>query len=367
MRLCRFRVPVKEGAYPIWIGAGAREKIPEALRSLKDPPPHVHVVTDVDVARHHARGLLRILARGGFRSSLTTVPPGEKSKSARELTRVWREAVRAGCDRRSAILALGGGVVGDLAGFAAASLLRGIPFLQVPTTLLSMVDASVGGKTGINLPEGKNLVGAFHQPMAVVMDLEYLRTLPPRELRAGWAEVLKTAVIQDPAFVRQLERDRSRILAGDALLVARAVERTARIKAAIVGADERESGLRMVLNFGHTLAHAIEAAQRYGGLLHGEAVAVGMVFAARLGEALGHTAPGVAARLAELIRSYGLPASTRGLSVRKLLENMERDKKRGSKGIRWVFLESFGHATFIDSVPRESVETELASFLKTRK
>ena len=367
LRLRTFRVPLKADAYPIWIGSGARRRIPEALRAGGDPPEHVHVVTDALVASHHGRGLLGIIRRAGFKISATIVPSGEASKSVRELTRVWRDCIRAGCDRRSVVLAFGGGVVGDLGGFAAASLLRGARFLQVPTTLLAMVDASVGGKTGINLPEGKNLVGAFHQPIGVVMDLDFLRTLPPRETRAGWAEVLKTAAIRDAAFFGQLERDRRRFLGGDRKLVAKAVERTARIKAQVVGADEKESGLRKILNFGHTLAHAIETTQRYGGLLHGEAVAVGMVFAARLGEALGHTAPGVAARLESLVRFYGLPASARGLSVRKLIEAMGRDKKRGSRGIQWVFLERIGRTRLVDSVPTERVEAELASFLKTGK
>jgi len=226
-----------------------------------------------------------------------------------------------------------------------------------------MVDASVGGKTGINVPEGKNLVGAFHQPAGVIMDLDYLRTLPPRELRAGWAEVLKTAAIRDLAFFRRLERDRRGFLALRADLVAAAVERSARIKAEVVGTDEKESSLRMILNFGHTLGHAIEAVRGYGGLLHGEAVAVGMVFAARLGEAVGVTAEGTASRLEDAIRSYGLPTHVRGIRPGPALRAMGRDKKRGAKGLRWVLLERLGSTRIVDSISEELVESELKAFL----
>jgi len=356
-------VKAREGSYPVYIGPGARRSFPSILSRL-GVGSRVHVVTDRAVARLHGRDLTRRLTSAGHETSTTVLPPGEKSKCVRELARVWRDCIQAGCDRRSVIVALGGGVVGDLAGFAAASLLRGLPFVQVPTTLLAMADASVGGKTGINLPEGKNLVGAFHAPLAVVMDTEYLKTLPQRELRAGWAEVVKTAAILDRRFWSFVERDALRMSRGHPPTVARAIEWSARLKASVVEKDEMESGLRMVLNFGHTLAHAIEAVGRYGTLLHGEAVAIGMIFAARLGERLGRTPAGTAARLEEVLRVLGLPRRLPKLPPSRLLQAMARDKKRGPRGLRWVLLKRLGTAEVVDGVPPSLVECELESFGK---
>jgi 3-dehydroquinate synthase len=322
------------------------------------------VVTDARVARHHGPAVLKVLRRSGCPVSLSVVPAGERSKSAARLALLWREMALAGCDRSSCIVALGGGVVGDLAGFAAASILRGVDLVQVPTTLLAMVDSSVGGKTGINLPEGKNLAGAFHQPRAVVADLDFLRTLPGRELRSGWAEVVKTAAIRDLALWRRLEREGHALRAGSPAPLARVIARVAAIKAEVVGADERETGLRRILNFGHTLGHAIEAVHGYGRLLHGEAVSIGMVFAAELGEALGHTPAGTAARLAALLLAYGLPVRPAApLSPARLLAAMARDKKRGPSGLRWVLLRRLGEAVVIDRVPESAVRHGLGRFL----
>ncbi len=363
MSLRVLNVGTPGGGYPVILGAGARKKLPDLLRG-GDAPSRAHIVTDTKVARLHLADLRALLDRQAFPVSVTIVPAGEESKSVRELTRVWRDCIRDGCDRRACLLALGGGVVGDLAGFASASLLRGVRFIQLPTTLLAMVDASVGGKTGINLPEGKNLVGAFYQPRAVVMDLDFLRTLPGREARAGWAEVIKTAAIRDSRLLRSLEGERTRLLGGEPAALLRAIERCVRIKARVVEADERESGLRMILNFGHTLAHAIEAAKRYRGMLHGEAVAVGMVFAGILGESLGHTEPGTAARLEALIKAYGLPSTLKAFSPARLLEAMGRDKKRGPKGLRWVFLSRIGETKVVENVRPRLVKALLRSFLK---
>ena len=281
-----------------------------------------------------------------------------------QLERLWRTATRRGADRNACFVALGGGVVGDITGFASASVLRGVEFVQVPTTLLAMVDASVGGKTGINLPEGKNLVGAFHQPRAVVIDLDFLKTLPARETRAGWAEIIKTAAIRDAALFRRISRQRQELLKGRPGPLGDVVARCVRIKATVVEADERESGLRRILNFGHTLAHGIEAAQGYGGLLHGEAVSVGMVFAARLGEALGHTPPGVTDRIEELLASYGLPVGLRRGDASRILSAMARDKKRGPHGLRWVFLTGVGRTIVVDGVPPGRVSRELEKFMR---
>lgn len=366
MSIRSFSVPLGAAAYKVYLGKGALARLPGVIRRLEAPPTRIHVITDAAVDRHHGERVAQVLAEGGFEASWSKVPAGESSKSVRQLERLWREAIRAGCDRRALVLAVGGGVVGDLAGFVAASLLRGVRFLQVPTTLLAMVDASVGGKTGINLPEGKNLVGAFHQPVAVLMDLDFLATLGARELRAGLAEVVKTALIRDAGLFRKLEEGAGRLPGGAPALLARSIERSARIKAQVVGADERESGLRMILNFGHTLAHAIEAAQGYGGLLHGEAVSVGMVFAARLGEALGVTTPGIAGRITRLLARLGLPTTCPPLVIKKLLEAMGKDKKRGARGVQWVLLEGVGRARIVDSIPVEIVKSELERFLDER-
>lgn len=354
------------GKYPIFIGPKARRRLPSLLEA-QNSPSRVHLITDSRVARHHGRTVATLLAQNGRALSRTVLPAGEKSKSVRELTRTWRDCIRAGCDRDACIVALGGGVVGDLAGFAAASVLRGIDFIQVPTTLLAMVDASVGGKTGVNLPEGKNLVGAFHQPKAVVMDLDFLRTLPEREARAGWAEVIKTAAIRDARLFGTLERQRKQLMARAPGPLAKVIERCCRIKADVVKTDEREAGLRRILNFGHTLAHGVEAVQRYGGLLHGEAVSVGMVFAAELGELLGHSRTGTADRLRGLLEAYGLPTSVQGISPRRVLAAMARDKKRGPQGLRWVFLTRVGETTVTDDVPSRFLARQVSAFFSERK
>jgi len=349
--------------YPIWIGARAISLLGAAIRRSGDYS-RLHIVTDERVWAAGGRKLSKAIAGTRLPASRTVVPSGEPSKSAELLARVWSDLIRAGCDRRSLIVAFGGGVVGDLSGFAAASILRGIDFIQVPTTLLAMVDASVGGKTGINLPEGKNLVGAFHQPRAVVMDLDFLRTLPERELRAGWAEVIKTAVIRDAALYRFLESHGERLRRRAPGSLQRVIRACCRIKASIVAADERESGLRMILNFGHTLAHAIEAVRGYGSLLHGEAVAIGMTFASLLGESLAASRKGTAGRVERLLHAYGLPTRITGCPIEPLLAGMQRDKKRGASGLRWIFLPRLGAARIHEDVPADAVRRELRKFLR---
>jgi len=362
MKTLLVRLPAARAprTYPIIIGPGALERLPQAISGL-GPPSRLHLVSDARVWAFWGARISRLLGRAGFPLGRTVVPAGERSKSASTLTRLWRDLARVGCDRRSLVVAFGGGMVGDLAGFASASAFRGLDFVQVPTTLLAMVDASVGGKTGINLPEGKNLVGAFHQPRAVVIDLDLLRTLPPRELRAGWAEVIKTAAIRDARLFRYLEGRRASLLRGDPAPLLEVVRACLSIKAEVVQRDERESSLRMVLNFGHTLAHAIEAARSYRGLLHGEAVAIGMAFAARLGEALGATEPGTASRLERCLGAYGLPVSGGRMPVGPLLRAMKRDKKRGPAGLRWVLLRRIGRAVVREDVPEEAVRRALGA------
>jgi 3-dehydroquinate synthase len=359
----RLEVKTEATRYPVLIGAGVSAELPRLLAE-KMGLTGVFLVTDTNVDSLHGDRVMAMLRSAGLPARKLVVPAGERSKSAEQLLRLWRAMVEDGCDRGACVVALGGGVVGDLAGFAAASVLRGIDSIQVPTSLLAMVDASVGGKTGIDLPEGKNLVGAFHQPRAVVMDLDFLATLPERELRSGWAEVIKAAAIRDEGLFRRIEAERVDLLARAPERLAEAIEASVRIKAAVVGADEKESGLRRILNFGHTLAHGLEAVSGYVDLLHGEAVAVGMVFAGELGERLGVTPAGVADRLRALTESFGLPSkSPGGASIGDLLRAMGRDKKRGPGGIHWVILERIGSAVVTDEVPEPVLVSELERFL----
>ena len=361
--LRRVQVRSDGGNYPVLIGSGALGEL-AALLEKKIRPSRIHLVSDRTVLQHHGVLLRKQLKRTGIPWSETVLVPGEGSKNMEQMQRILRAAVRAGCDRGSCMMAFGGGVIGDITGYAAASLLRGVDFVQVPTSLLAMVDASVGGKTGVNIPEGKNLAGAFHQPRAVVMDLDLLKTLSGRQVRAGWAEIIKTAAICDSRLLALVEREQAALIEGSEPVLAKVIERCVRIKAAIVEKDERESGLRMILNFGHTLAHGIEAAEGYGKLLHGEAVAVGMVFAARLGEKLGITRSGTASRLEDLIRAFGLPVHLRDLPCSRILTAMSRDKKRGPGGLRWVLLSKPGEALIRDDVKPGSWQPELKKFIK---
>lgn len=368
----KIQVETPGGAYPIFIGEGSSDRLaPWVGREVR--PSSIHLVSDTSVYGHHGDRVLRQLRQLGVPLSQTVVPAGERSKSTRQLERIWRGAIASGLDRRGLVIALGGGVVGDLAGMAAATILRGIDLVQVPTSLLAMVDSSVGGKTGINLPEGKNLVGAFHQPRAVFADLNFLRTLPRRELRAGWAEIIKAAAIRDARLMGRLEKNASDLARARPRGLETVIATACRIKAAVVQEDEREAGLRMILNFGHTLAHGLEAASGYGGsLLHGEAVAIGMHFASRLGLALGHGRPEVVPRLAALLKTYGLPVTPSGVSeaggrppgARKVLGAMSRDKKKGPGGLRWVFVPRVGETVIVEDVPPELVESSVKAFLK---
>jgi len=361
MRKLTVRAP--NGDTPVWVGNEAIRRVGGLLRG-KSRPSSLHVVSDRAVWKLHGRTLEETLSTPGLSISKTLLAPGESAKSIASLERIWRDAARHGVDRRGLFVAFGGGVVGDLTGFAAGTFLRGVAFVQVPTTLLAMVDASVGGKTGANLPEGKNLVGVFLQPRAVAMDLRFLATLSTRELRAGWAEVIKTAAIRDARLLERVASYGPRLDALDRSSLADIVARAVAIKARVVEEDEREANLRMILNFGHTLGHGIEAAQGYGKLLHGEAVAIGMAFAARLGERLGVTPSGVARTLEEIIAGADLPTRVRSIDRRLLIKAMGRDKKRGPKGQRWVLLRDFGETVITDDVPVRIVSSELDRFLE---
>jgi 3-dehydroquinate synthase len=338
-------------SYPIHIGQGL-------LDSAELYRPHVGpaaaIVSNAVVAPLYASRVRRALEACGARVLEVLVEDGEAAKSFRTLERVLDALLDARLGRDALIVALGGGVIGDLAGFAAAIYQRGIDFLQVPTTLLAQVDSAVGGKTAINHERGKNMIGAFHQPRAVVADVGTLETLPERELRSGLAEVIKYGVALDRAFFDWLEQNIAKLLARDAEALAYAVRRSCEIKAAIVERDERESGERALLNFGHTFGHAIEAATGFS-WLHGEAVAAGMVMAAELSARLGLLGSAELARLRHLIARAGLPVKAPATPAEKLLEIMALDKK-GSRGqVRFVLLDSIGMASL-----RAGVDVRLA-------
>lgn len=328
-------VPLGPRSYDIHIASGALNKLPEWMKQCGLPTTHGLIITDETVGPHYASSLR-------LNVPVATIPAGEESKSGEQLFKLYEKALDAGLDRKSVVVALGGGVVGDIAGYVAASFMRGLRFVQVPTTLLAMVDSAVGGKTGINLPRGKNLIGAFHQPSVVVCDLDVLNTLPARELRAGLAEVIKYGIIRDAAFFDYIEANIEKALALDAAVLAHIVARSCEIKADVVGADETESGLRAILNFGHTLGHAIEAVAGYGKYLHGEAIAIGMVFAARLSGLPANQL----ARIEGLFKKAGLPVRAPELAWTDLRRAMGTDKKSEAGLPRFVLAKEIGRVEF---------------------
>lgn len=338
------------GSYPIFLGRNLREKIRTFSAELAEAGRASAMLTDTGVAAAWSSGLPEC--------PTMTVPAGERSKSVAELARIWSFLADKALDRRSVLWAVGGGVVGDLGGFAAASYLRGIDFVQAPTTLLAMVDSSVGGKTGINLPEGKNLVGAFHQPIAVLADLDALATLPPREFDAGMAEVIKYGLLAD-ADLFSLLASRIPVSPVDPKLP-EIVARCCAIKAAIVRADERETardGGRALLNLGHTFAHAIENVAGYGEYLHGEAVGIGLVLASWLSRELGYLGPDDVARTEQIVARQGLPIRLRTpLAVNALLDVMTRDKKAQQGRPRFIVLRKIGQAAVEKTVEPSLVE-----------
>ena len=335
-------VALGERSYPIHIGEGILTRCGELLPPL--PSRRAVVVTNPIVAALHLDALRAALSTAGVANEVIIVPDGEAHKDWATLHEVHTRLLELGAERSTTLIALGGGVIGDLAGFAAATYQRGIPLIQVPTTLLAQVDSSVGGKTAVNHPLGKNMIGAFYQPRAVISDTATLSTLPDREYIAGIAEVIKCGAIRDLALFEWLEANMDRLLARESAAVAHAVLESCRIKAEIVAADERETGERALLNFGHTFGHAIEAATGYGTWLHGEAVAAGMVLAASLSQRLTGLSSGDADRLRRLLTHAHLPTDAPPITVERWLELTLRDKKTESGTRRYVLLEALGRA-----------------------
>ena len=362
----RVRVSLSRSSYEILIGPGLIARA-GALLAPRLPQPRAMIVTDETVAALHLPALRQSLAESGIEAGSIVVPPGEASKSLDGFGRVAEALLAAGVERRTSVIALGGGVVGDLAGYAAASVLRGLPLVQIPTTLLSQVDSSVGGKTGINTVFGKNLIGAFHQPIAVLADTAALATLPPRERCAGYAEILKAGLIDDPALFEWCLANGSAIVAGDQSFQAEAVARACGFKARIVADDEREErpeGGRALLNLGHTFAHALEAELGYDGrLLHGEAVAIGLGLALRLSARLGYCDTADAELVSTHLEQIGMIARISALScslgmrfsVAALLAHMRRDKKMRDGRLAFVLARGIGQAFTSRDVEPESV------------
>ncbi len=333
------------GDYTILIQQGALDRLGEIAAQVCRGR-RAAIVTDENVARLYLDRAAKSMRVSGFAPALITVPAGEASKSPEKLLHLYEMFNAAGLSRTDPVIALGGGVVGDLAGFAAATYLRGIPLIQVPTTLLAQVDSSIGGKTGIDLPYGKNLAGAFYQPKAVVMDPGVLHTLARAQMAGGMAEVIKYGLISDLPLFEQIEKksfDLEWIL-----------ERCVRIKTTVVSRDEKDSGERMLLNFGHTIGHAVEKAAGFAGYSHGEAVAIGMVAATAIGEKLGHTPAGTTDRLRSLLKDYQLPVSAK-LPVEDLLSAIQSDKKRLAGRIYFVLLKAVGSA-FLQSMDPADLE-----------
>jgi 3-dehydroquinate synthase len=354
------RVELGARAYPIHIGAGALEAA--ALYRPHLGAGRVAVVTDRVVAPLYLERVRAALARAGAAAPIEVlVEDGERAKSWATLERVFDALLGARLGRDGIVVALGGGVIGDLAGFAAAVYQRGIAYLQVPTTLLAQVDSSVGGKTAVNHARGKNMLGAFHQPRAVIADVAALATLPGRQLRAGIAEVIKHGFALDAALVDWLEGNVERLLACDAGALTHAVRRSCELKAGVVAADEREGGARALLNFGHTFGHAIEAATGYGTWQHGEAVAAGMVMAAELSVLAGGLAAADAARLRALVRRAGLPVAGPALAPERYLELMAGDKKAAGGRTRYVLLQAVGRAMLREDVEENLVRAAIAA------
>ncbi|HTY88420.1 MAG TPA: 3-dehydroquinate synthase [Candidatus Acidoferrum sp.] len=355
-------VPVQLGArsYAIKIGAGLLERLGGECARLK-LGARCAIITDTNVGRRFAKAAFNALARAGFSPSLIVVPAGETAKSLKTVQTCYDLLATHRLERKSFIVALGGGVVGDLAGFVAATYLRGIAFVQVPTTLLAQVDSSVGGKVGVNLKAGKNLVGAFYQPRLVLCDLDTLKTLPEREYRSGLAEVIKYGIIYDAKLFVQIERDMPKLLRRQPGTLVGVVARCCEIKADVVGQDETESGLRAILNFGHTIGHAIENISGYGKYLHGEAIAIGQVAAAGLSARVLGLSERDVHRIAGLFKRTGLPVAIKlkTLQRKRLLVAMKLDKKVSGGEVKFVLARKIGRVVWGRRVPESLVQQAL--------
>ena len=354
----RVDVALGNRSYGIVIGSGLADDIVSFVRAAGYSARGM-IVTDTNIAPLYAAQTAEFLAYAGVEAEVVSVPAGESAKSLIQANELFTRAIEMGLDRRSPIIALGGGVVGDLAGFVAATYMRGVPFIQLPTSLLAQVDSSVGGKVAVNHPLGKNLIGAFHQPDAVFMDLDVLKTLPAREIATGLGEIIKYGIICDADFFAWLEEHRADVLALEPAATMHMIARSCAIKADVVRQDEREGGLRRILNFGHTIAHAVEKETGYARYRHGEAVAIGMVGAADISVAMGLLGGADRRRIERLIRTMGLPYTVKDVAPDAMYEDLFHDKKTVGGRIHWVLAEGIGKVSVHSDVPEDVVRETL--------
>ncbi|MBQ1915073.1 MAG: 3-dehydroquinate synthase [Selenomonadaceae bacterium] len=358
------RIPVELGekSYDIVIGHGLGKEIGAFLKT-RNYSRRALVISDSNLAPLYGRHVLGILREAGLEAEIYVLPAGEKSKSLAEAEKIYTRMIGLGLDRKSPVFALGGGVVGDLAGFAAATYMRGVPFIQLPTSLLAQVDSSVGGKVAVNHAMGKNLIGCFYQPDAVFMELDFMESLPEREIRTGLGEIVKYGIIYDSEFFRFLEEHPAEILSLEEETLVHMIARSCEIKAAVVSEDEKESGLRRILNFGHTMAHAIEQETGYVRYNHGEAVAVGMMGAAHISRDMGLVDEAEVQRAKDLIEALHLPVGAEGCTVENMYASIFHDKKTVNGKVNWVLMESIGSVVVRNDVPEDLVKKAMAKVI----
>ena len=338
------------GNYPVWVGWGILDDIGKKTKEYLSPSC-VYIITDESILEH-ARKVQISMEKSGIASHMYIVPPGESSKTLETVQHIYSWLAGRKAERRHLIVAVGGGVIGDMAGFVAATYLRGMPFVQVPTTLLAMMDASIGGKVAVDLPQGKNLVGAFYQPKFVLSDVETLVSLPERELNSGWAEAIKHGLILDEDLLGIFENRVDEVRSLDRDIATEIIRKSVAIKANVVSRDERETlGIRILLNYGHTIGHAIESSTGYTKYLHGEAVSIGMMAAAKIGQLAGILREEEVIRQEDVLKSYGLPVRAQGLVAEEIIEATTSDKKTSDGIVNWVLLKGLGNAVTNNKIP----------------
>lgn len=356
----KLRIDLADRSYDILIGRDLLPRVGDHL-VRQERTRRALVVTNPAVNKLYGKILSEGLQNAGLGIECVEIPEGETHKTLQDAQTVYDHLIQNQYDRNTLLVALGGGVIGDMTGFIAATFLRGVPYIQVPTTLLSQVDSSVGGKTAVNHPQGKNLIGAFYQPQLVVIDLDSLSSLPADEFRAGMAEIIKYGIIEDSSLFAFLEKNSEKILAQDTECLAHIIETSCAIKAKVVERDERESNYRMVLNFGHTIGHAVEALTDYTQFKHGEAIAIGMVYAAKLSCQLGQCSQETVQRIESLVNQYGLPSHLPEFSVDEYIQTMYRDKKAHDKNIRFILVKDIGCVEIVDRVAEADIQKVLVS------
>jgi 3-dehydroquinate synthase len=349
--------------YPVFVGWGILNELGDKMKKA-GLSSTANIISDEIVFSIYGSAVKKTLEKAGFAVNSFAVPSGEASKNIAQAVKIYDFLIQHKVERNDLIVALGGGMVGDLAGFVAATFLRGLPWLQVPTSLIAMTDASIGGKVAVDHPRGKNLVGAFYQPRLVMADVKTLTTLPERELISGWAEVIKHGLILDADLLKSLEKNAKDLIKLERDITVKVISGSAAIKCRVVSEDEKETGIRTILNYGHTVAHGLEAATNYGRFLHGEAVAIGMMAAARLSQRLGMLSLGAVGRHQKILQKFGLPTECSRVALNKVLASMELDKKVRGKAIRWVLLEDIGRAVIRNDISQKEVLAVLREVIK---